>query len=138
MTEEQAVSAVAGYKLLYPRMFGLVKAIQDREGWYPGSRSYRNKNPGNLKEGVGSFGDDSDGFARFEGYFHGLYALCRDLFRKCTGYTTTSLGPDSNLRDLVNVYAPGADGNDVDGYVGFLVASLDKPETTRLGWFLED
>lgn len=137
ITEEQAVSAVAGYKVLYPRLFKLARAIQTFEGWFPDSRSFYNKNPGNLREGVGNLGNDSDGYARFLSYFHGMYALCRDLFLKCSGYTGTPLGPEYSLRDLVEVYAPAADGNHVDDYVGFLVARLGKLETTKLEWFLE-
>lgn len=138
MTEDQAASSLAGYKCLYPRLFELARAIQIFEGWFPGSRSFRNKNPGNLRGGVGNLGNDSDGFVRFVSYFHGMYALCWDLYLKCSGYTGTSLGPGCNLRDLVEVYAPGADGNHVGEYVGFLVARLNLPETTKLEWFLED
>jgi len=135
--EEVAVSAVAGYRTLYSRLYELALAIREFEGWFPGSRSFRNKNPGNLRDGAGNIGNDSDGFARFETYHHGMYALLRDLHKKCIGATTTSLGPGSDLRGLVEVYAPTGDGNHVGNYVQFLVARLSKPETTRLLWFVE-
>ena len=138
MFEAQAVAAVAGYKTLYPELFKLAVAIREFEGWYPNSRSHRNHNPGNLREGVGNFGNDSDGYARFESYFHGMYALLRDLHKKCTGNTGTSLTPESTLRNLIEVYAPAGDGNHVDSYVEFLVAELGEPETTKLLWFVED
>lgn len=138
MTEGEAVSAVAGYATLYSKLYRLAMTIQEFEGWFPKSRSFRNKNPGNLREGVGNLGNDSDGYARFVSYFHGMYALLRDLYKKCTGDTGTRLGPESTLRDLIEVYAPAGDGNHVATYVGFLVARLGKPETTKLSWFVEE
>jgi len=50
------------------------EAIKEHEGWYPGSRSYRNKNPGNIKY-IGqkrAVGQDSGGFCIFETYTDGL------------------------------------------------------------------
>ena len=67
------------------------KAIQKEEGWFSGSRSFRNNNPGNMKASnlVRSFGSeffvggylqaDKDGFAVFDTYTSGFKALCEFL-----------------------------------------------------------
>jgi hypothetical protein len=56
-------------------------AIQSAEGYYPGSRSYRNNNPGNLKttSAPGQTGVDSGGFAIFDSYADGFAALENQL-----------------------------------------------------------
>ena len=42
----------------------------------------------------------------FDSLAHGYQALLQDLHAKCLGHTVTSLGPNSTLQDLVNVWAP--------------------------------
>ena len=59
----------------------MAEGIKAFEGWYPGSRSYRNNNPGNLKYAgqAGAIGQDESGHAIFESYEAGLNALLRQL-----------------------------------------------------------
>lgn len=55
----------------------IAAAIQKQEGWYPGSLSYRNNNPGNLR----SWGSTPivNGYAQFATYQDGLDALKRQI-----------------------------------------------------------
>lgn len=58
------------------------KAIEKEEFWAPGTRSYRNCNPGNIKAShytiqfPGEKGVDRDGFLIFDTYDSGFKALC--------------------------------------------------------------
>lgn len=56
-------------------------AMQQQEGWYAGTPSYRNNNPGNLtyQGQAGSIGADSQGFAIFPDYESGYAALLRQI-----------------------------------------------------------
>ena len=71
---------------------GFVTAIQKHEGYYEGSRSYRNKNPGNLKYigQAGSIGKDSGGFAIFGSLEDGRNALKNDILAKIGGSPTNN------------------------------------------------
>lgn len=63
------------------------EATKKHEGWYVGSRSYRNNNPGNFKtsgissymKSLGSIGQDKDGFHIFPTYAKGWDALLQFL-----------------------------------------------------------
>ena len=59
----------------------MARAIQNFEGWYPGSRSYRNNNPGNLKLAgqAGATGADETGHAIFDSFASGWAALLSQL-----------------------------------------------------------
>ena len=59
----------------------LAQAIQAHEGWTPGSVSFRNNNPGNLKYAgqSGATGADASGFAIFPDYATGFQALKNQL-----------------------------------------------------------
>jgi len=68
-------------------------AIQQHEGWFPGSRSFRNNNPGNLKFSgqFGAVGADANGFAIFPDYDTGREALIADLRAKALKYPNWSI-----------------------------------------------
>ncbi len=71
----------------------LVDGIQKQEGWYPGSRSYRNNNPGNLEYGDfakrhGAIGSDGR-FAIFPDYETGRAATA--ALAKSSGYKGMSI-----------------------------------------------
>ena len=56
-------------------------AVQGQEGFYTGSRSFKNRNPGNLKftaftQSLGATGKDADNFCIFPTYDAGFEALC--------------------------------------------------------------
>ena len=116
-------------------------AIQEHEGFYPphdgkpGSRAFRNCNPGNLRHSSLAL-NEQDGYAVFEDYHTGLLALLMDLTAKATGHTVTGLGPSSTLRQLIAVWAPPSDNNDTDAYVRSVALRLaTRPETTLASLF---
>lgn len=92
-------------------------AIQHREGWYAGSRSNRNRNPGNLRASahVGHT-MDAEGYCVFVGVVDGSLALLQELTAKVTGNNKHGITPESTLDDLMNVYAPAADRNQPHPY----------------------
>ena len=113
----------------------LALAHQMHEGWYPGSKSFRNNNPGNLR---GAFGV----FIHFPTYGVGLAALEGDLKAKISGvapsiqrYMKNSGKSYSQLVmiDYVSIYAPSADFNSPVSYCDDLCNHLNqyniKPST---------
>ncbi|MDE2019896.1 MAG: hypothetical protein KGJ13_06140 [Patescibacteria group bacterium] len=98
----------------------LAEAIQTEEGYYPGSRAYRNNNPGNLRYAgqYGAIGQDGAGFAIFPDYQTGFNALVAQLRLDATR------NPQWTLYDFISHYAPASDGNDPFSYVDNVVASL--------------
>lgn len=87
-------------------------AIMAFEGWKPGSRSYRNRNPGNLEtNGV---------YNEYPSLMDGYRSLVNDLRAKFTGLNKHSLGPDSTVLQLMEVYSPKADYNDPVSYAKFI------------------
>ncbi len=77
------------------------EAIKSYEGWFPGSRSFRNNNPGNLKAGAGAVGKDAEGFAVFPDFATGWAALKADLRAKITKY------PDFSILQIMTRYLGG-------------------------------
>lgn len=93
------------------------EAIQDHEGFYPGSRSYRNHNPGNIKH-IGqakAVGKDSKGFAIFATYADGYMELRNMLVRACTG-GSMNYKPTMTLLEFFAKYAPSSDNNNPKHY----------------------
>jgi hypothetical protein len=105
----------------------LALAIVEREGWCPacqannpnGSLTWRHHNPGALRTSPFSVGTQN-GFAVFRSDPEGWEALIWDLKQKANGNTVTGLGPEKTLRDLINVWAPTADGNNPAAYLDFV------------------
>jgi hypothetical protein len=94
-------------------------AIMSFEGWKPGSRSYRNRNPGNLERGQEV---DVKNYDVFDTFVEGYQALLNELHAKFTGHNTHGIGPDSTLLDLFNVYAPPSDSNPTNIYCKYVAA----------------
>jgi hypothetical protein len=96
-------------------------AIQEFEGYTPGSRSFRNKNPGNLRNKNGTF-------KVYATYNEGLADLIDYLTRACTG-KHHAYKPEMTIRQFISVYAP--DGPKViDNYTNFICKKLlITPET---------
>ena len=117
----------------------LISAITEHEGWYAlgsslspsGSRSYRHHNPGNLRSSPFQCGE-ADGYAIFKYDEIGRLALHFDILKKAAGQTSTKLGPDSTLRDLIFTYAPASDNNDSEAYLRDVVQKTGVPETLTL------
>lgn len=98
------------------------------EGWIPdaraggcpetGSLSYRNHNPGNLRDSPFKLGLRF-GYAYFIDDETGRFALIWDLWAKCTGRTNGRLTGESTLADLIAVYS-GEAPQKVEQYVKYV------------------
>lgn len=118
------------------RIESLAAAIMKHEGFYPGSRSWRNKNPGNLRASV--FANSvNDGFAAFYTFDLGWRALIWDLEHKCWGQTSTGLNQTSTLADLITVWAPVGDHNNTQAYIQDVCHYLGLEPTTPLNYFIQ-
>jgi hypothetical protein len=108
-------------------------AIMQFEGWKLGSRSYVNRNPGNLRL-QGRTADDR-GYTIFPDLPTGYAALLRELQSKFTGQNSHGIGPSSTLLSLFNVYAPPSDNNPTNAYAAFVAnwvgTALNKPITVE-------
>lgn len=94
-------------------------AIREFEGWYAGSKAWRNNNPGNLRWSKFQAGQ-RDGFSYFNTAEDGWKALVFDVGNKCLGNTKTGLGPNSTIRQFFDVWAPTSDNNYPAGYSKFV------------------
>lgn len=96
----------------------LAEAIKQHEGWFPGSRSYRNNNPGNLMYAgqAGAIGADDAGFAIFDSYQDGWNALLNQLQL----YAERGL----TIGQMLEIYAPPSD-NDTQAYIQSVVNYLN-------------
>lgn len=108
------------------KMDAWADAIQQHEGWYVGSRSYRNNNPGNIKY-VGqslAVGQDTGGFCIFKTYADGRKCLTDMLTRAATPPVEGKYSPDMTLAQFFAVYAPSSDNNNPDAYATFVAAKI--------------
>lgn len=107
-----------GYK---PSVKDLAEAIKIHEGWFKGSRSQRNNNPGNLRfvGQPGTTGQDSKAFAIFKTYEDGFAALCRLITNAKEGKSKV-YKPEMTLLEFFGVYAPSFDHNDPNAYAKFV------------------
>lgn len=102
----------------------LADCIMRFEGWaapgvisYPkGSTSWRNRNPGNLRDSPLKYGEDDKGYATFIGLDIGWIALVHDITIKLKGLSSHALTPQNTLHDFFNIYAPSLDNNDPQNY----------------------
>src|SRR6516225_11045126 len=93
----------------------LAGAIQRFEGWSPGSVSYRNNNPGNLRSGPGMIGTDANGYAVFPDYQTGWNALLNQVQLNIDrGLTLNEFF--AGKPGVYAGYAPAADANQPYGY----------------------
>lgn len=113
-----------------PVVSKMAEAIKAFEGWAPGSRSYRNNNPGNLRpvgfSYDGQIGLDEQGHAIFDTYESGWSALLRQLDLAFSGQSAF-YGPSMTLYEFFARYAEG----NQRPYAEFVAAQLGvSPETT--------
>lgn len=108
----------------------LASAHERHEGWFAGSLSQRNRNPGNLRltnyqrKAYGAVAGDK-GFAKFPSYEAGFQALMDDIRAKIMGGSAhINYQKNPTLLDYVKVYAPASDGNDPVRYAWALCQSL--------------
>jgi restriction endonuclease S subunit len=113
------------------RIIQLAKAIQIYEGWLPpsknypaGSVSYRNNNPGNIKNRWGTF-------LKFKTYEEGFDYLVDYLKRAATG-KHKAYSPEFSLLKFFRVYAPSSDGNRPYRYAKFAAEKLGIKVVTKL------
>jgi hypothetical protein len=92
-------------------------AIRTHEGWAPGSRSWRNNNPGNCRYSTVGYASvygkvlrDAQGFAIFKDYATGWLYLNNLVREKIKAH------PQWTLLQFFNNYAPAADQNDPTAY----------------------
>lgn len=108
-------------------------AIQDFEGWFPGSRSYRNNNPGNLRwfgstiPWEGATGLDESNHVIFESYEAGLEALKNQLWLAFTGRSRV-YSPEDTLKTFFGKYAEA----NQDSYAAFVASKLNVSVDTKL------
>jgi hypothetical protein len=101
-------------------------AIQQQEGYYPGSLAYQNNNPGNLIY-VGQAGatPGAGGFAQFSSYDAGLSALENQI--------QLYAGRGLTIQGMMNVYAPSTQpGNNPGLYASNVAAALGVSPDTPL------
>lgn len=117
-------------------------AIQEKEGFWKGSRSERNNNPGNVKW-VGqltAIGKDEQGFAKFQTYKDGFKHLYRVVENTCAGlsevrgkdYTILEFFAGTLKKDYRDGYAPKRDKNNPLAYANFVANKLKILPTTKM------
>lgn len=144
MSEETITEDVSNNKI------GLFcQAIKKHEGYYEpndeypkGSRSWRNKNPGNVKylKQLGTVGEDSSGFAIFSSYNLGFSYLYRMVENTCKGlsavrganYTISQFFAGTPEKDYRDAYAPERDNNDPTEYARVVALAVGVPVTTKM------
>lgn len=113
------------------------EAIMQYEGWKPGSRSFRNSNPGNLRDSPFKLGMDG-GMCTFKTFADGWNALVFDVKCKATGRTRTSLSGDSTMRDFFDIYAPKIDNNEPNKYCLYVCDRVGVSPDDKLKSLMED
>lgn len=113
-----------------PTLQQLAAAITRMEGFHPGTRAYRNNNPGNLRfaNQPDTIGPDRQGFAIFGTPQAGLAALLALLAHYKAKF------PGWTLDHLINVYAPASE-NDSENYVRLIAQFLAVDPNLTLGEF---
>jgi len=83
-----------------------------------GSRSWRNRNPGNLRPSNSTIKQNVDdaNYRVFSSLADGWDELLNDIEVKLAGESTHKLTPENTLHDFFNIYAPALDKNDPQQY----------------------
>ncbi len=114
-------------------------AIQSFEGWYKGSKSYRNNNPGNIRF-IGqkrATGQDSTGFCIFATYADGRQELI-DLLTRAASGKSSLYSPNMTLIDFYNRYAPTSDNNYPEGYAKAVAKMMNISVYSKIKDILND
>ena len=120
------------------------KAVQKYEGWFAGSRAYRNNNPGNLRYTpytieLGAYSKDDRNFCIFRNYDAGFNAL-KQLVWDATNmrlrayrlYTEAQKKDAITMLDFFNVYAPPSDANEPNAYALYVASQLGVSPQIKL------
>ncbi len=105
----------------------VANTIQKIEGWFPGSKSFRNNNPGNLRYAtpiLGATSVDASGFLVFPDYSTGYAALQHQV--------TLDASRGLSIADAIAKYAPASDGNDPASYAAKIAAASGLSVTDQL------
>ena len=116
-----------------PVLEAFADAMMKYEGWFVGSRSYRNRNPGNLRRSAYTTLLDSEGYCVFQGLVAGYDALLQELWAKVSGRNEHGITLDSTIMNLFEVYAPVADGNNPRVYAGFVAKEVGLVYSAGVG-----
>jgi hypothetical protein len=101
----------------------LAQAIQQQEGYYPGSVAYRNNNPGNLVyAGQAGASPGVGGFAAFDSYADGYQALQNQITLDATRGTDVNGNPTGTVAQLLTSWAPPSE-NDTATYIANVSAA---------------
>lgn len=120
------------------------KAIQAHEGYFKGSRSFRNNSPANFKTGgtltpymtkLGGVSLDAQHFVVFPTYEVGFNALCVFLRDACLG-KLSSYQPTMTLYEFFQKYAPSSDNNDPKNYAVQVAKKVGCSIDTKLSEML--
>jgi len=115
-------------------------AIQKHEGWFPGSRSQKNNNPGNCKFSTIGYlpiyepvkKEPNGPFAIFKDYKTGFLYLKNLVLHKARK------NPDRNLYAFFSEYAPNEDDNDSRHYAEVVAKAMNvSPSTWKIRNLLE-
>ena len=103
----------------------MCQAIKTHEGWFLGSRSYRNKNPGNLRRGQWklAIGYDALDFAIFKTEADGMATLKAMIKNAATGGSKV-YKPTDSLSTFFAKYAPSTDHNDPARYATVVAKAM--------------
>lgn len=119
---------------------------QKREGWFPGSDSYENNNPGNLKYlgqtlAINTGPKNGSVFCKFKTYADGYKTLYDMFLADCTGKSSVHPMTETILEYYqgiiehgiyVNGYAPASDNNDPVSYANDAAEAMGVPVTTQI------
>lgn len=111
------------------RMTDWAQAIQKFEGYFPGSKAYKNNNPGNLR--YSKFEIDNDGYSIFPDYPTGWKALLYQLDLAVSGKSKVYT-PEMTLREFFKVWAPATDNNHPENYAVFVARELGVSVETKI------
>ena len=118
------------------RLDRFCEAIMSFEGWRPGSRSYRNCNPGNMRWSPVMVRQD-DGYAVFNTFADGWFALLKDVSIKASGKSRHGIGPSSSILEFFKVYAPSKDSNHPELYAAYVIDRARLPIDCTLAELLK-
>lgn len=123
-SSDQAMQELLKKKPSINKLDAWALAIQEFEGFFPGSRSYRNNNPGNIKYvGQSNAGKDDKGFCIFPDYATGLAAL-KALLKRAASGGSKYYNSNGSLYDFYEVYAPSSDNNSPRLYAEYVAKRI--------------
>lgn len=119
--------------LMPPKLEKFCEAIKLHEGFWKGTRSERNNNPGNTKYSpvgylpqYGIVRVDEQGFAVFSSYKIGMEYLQNLVLKKSKSH------PNWDFFDFFKNYAPASDNNDPKRYAEVVAFACGVPPTSKV------